>query len=313
MRPMLRLGPLLAFSVLFACDRSPEPSPEPTTTPPELLAELAPQPRPEPVAGPPSALDTYLAAIPAELPELSAEVTGHPVKDPKISIERCKESAWSYRGCSEVYPRQGLQWMRWQCAHSKVPYSDEIMCPRLGLYLHEGVGGPKEPALARALFDRHCFMEKGAFHTTCIRAAEAMMFADPSLALTYAVRACSDPSLAHPSCATVLPALQAGLAARDGVVDKAEGLPAVAVGGACKLWLWSTGPASCGARLACGDAVLYGASDTTFPCTDARTGGDAWTTAKDRDPSIKIDATKVVLSDDKTGKHGAFELTVRLP
>jgi len=177
-----------------------------------------------------------------------------------------------------------------------------VVSMRLAKYLLEGVGGAKEPAVARGLFDRYCYRDKGATHTTCLRAAEAMMFVDPPLALTYAVRGCGDPSLAHPNCANVLPALQAGLAARDVVVDEVEGLPTVAVGGACKLWLWSTGPAICGARVACGDAVLYGASDTSIPCKD-RVGGDAWTTAKDRDPSIKFDATTVVLSDDKTGKH----------
>lgn len=319
---MLRLEPPLVISVLLACSGQPAPKTAmpapaaPTPAEPDEPAEPAPaQPaapaQPDAPANTSTALDTYLAAIPAEPPQLSSDITGVPPDDADITIDRCKLTGWSYRGCGEVFPRQGREWVRWDCLHGEPPHYRASLCSRLAEYLYDGIGGPRDPALAVALFDRQC-NAPDEYRMSCYYAAETLMFDDPTRALIYARRGCDSPRKSSIGCQTLMPALEAGLTARTVTVDKVAGLPGVAAGSTCKVWLWSTKPGKCGARLACGDAVLYGAGSSVVPCKDARTGGEDMTSAKDGDPSFKLDATSVVVSDDKSGPRGAFKLTGRV-
>ncbi len=47
-------------------------------------------------------------------------------------------------------------WVRWDCLHGDSAYHRASVCARLAQYLYDGIGGPREPALAVALFDRQC-------------------------------------------------------------------------------------------------------------------------------------------------------------
>ena len=264
-------------------------------------------------AEPSDALEAYLAAIPAEPPSLSTEVTGTPGDDPATDVPRCRQTGWSYYQCARVFPNQGRQWVRWECAHGDSADTRSILCVRLAEYLYEGVGGPRQPALATALFDRACRPDQPNYRSSCYSAAQALMFDDPERALEFAKLGCGSKSESPIGCRWVVPVLEAGLRSRKVIVEQVEGLAEIAVGSECAVWLWpEPTPGSCGARLACGDAVLYGAEGSTVPCEDDQRGGEDMTHSKDGDPAFHVDGETIELRDDDSGRLGAFTLRGRV-
>ena len=66
------------------------------------------------------------------------------------------------------------------------------VCARLAQCLYDGIGGPRDPALAVALFDRQR-EAPDEYRMTCYYAAETLMLDDPPRALAYARRGCDSP------------------------------------------------------------------------------------------------------------------------
>lgn len=299
--------------LLAACDgpaSSPAPARQPA--PPPAPAEPAPptpaEPAPPASAAPPSALDAYLAAIAPEPPTLADTVTGTAIRDPAVTLDRCRLTGWSYAGCQQSFPAQGLQWARWACLHDDTPHARSVLCSRLAEYLYLGIGGPADPALASAMFDRQCQTKQPAYRHNCYAAAELLMFAEPTRAREFLRRGCDSPDESPIGCRSLLPRLEAGLTPRELTVKKYRGLSGIADGSTCKLWLWHVAPDTCSARLACGDVVLYGLTGGQLPCNADGTAGEDMTQRSDGDPAIMITKTTVTAHDDDSGRLGAFAL-----
>lgn len=300
----------LCFFLAAACgEGGRQPTPDEHAHAPAAAEQTAGQTS---AKDPSTPLDAYLAAIPSEQPTSSPAVTGIAGDDPDTDVPRCQKTGWSYYQCARVFPEQGLQWVRWACMHEEPSDSRGIMCTRLAEYLYQGVGGPRNPDIANALFDRQCLSDAPSYRSNCYSAAEAIKFDDPTRALAFAKRGCDSEKHSPIGCGSMLPQLEAGLKARKVIVEQAEGLTEIAVGSECRVWLWSTEPGSCGARMACGEAVLYGAEGSVVPCKDDGTGGEDMTTSKDDDPAFRLDANTVELRDDESGRLGAFTLRGRV-
>ncbi|NVB39445.1 hypothetical protein G6O69_16505 [Pseudenhygromyxa sp. WMMC2535] len=298
-------GLILPFALALACS-----SKEPTA---KSTSSASPDAAPQTAAADPKALlDDYLAQTPAEAPRLSTEITGTPGALPDTDISRCQKTGWSYFECAQVFPDQGREWVRWECAHGDPPQHRAILCSRLAEYLHQGIGGPRQPELASALFDRQCQPDEANYYGSCFVAARVLMFDDPDRALEFARRGCSSETESPGGCSSLLPRLEAGLKSRKVIVEQVEGLAGVTVGSECAVWLWPTTPGSCGARLACGDLVLYGSEESSVPCKEDGTGGEDMTTAKDGDPAFRLEEGAVSLRDDDEGTLGAFSFEGRV-
>ncbi len=311
------LAPVVGLLVLtLACqkqatDTHPQPL-GPAKSDATKDAEPPSPPTNPPADEAPKTLEAYLAATPAAPPVLPPELTGLRSKDPNVKVPRCMKTGWSYRDCDRVYPKQGRVWVRWECAHGENATSRSILCTRLAEYLLRGVGGPPNPQFARALFERQCHPDDPQFHHNCHVAARSLMFDDPTLALTYARRACDASDKSPIGCRTLLPTLEGGLSPRSLTLTTVEGLDGLAKDDACTLWTWPEDEGRCGARLACGSRVLYGEGGSSLPCAPDGTAGEDMTTTKDGDPAIRIDADVVELRDDETGRLGAFMLRGKL-
>jgi len=59
--------------------------------------------------------------------------------------------------------------------------------------------------------------------------------------------------------------------------------------------------------MACGQQVVYGES-SVIPCGEGIPGVDEQTTAKDGDPTLRLEAGTLTLRDDEAGRHGVFTL-----
>ncbi|MEZ4449050.1 MAG: hypothetical protein R3B09_06160 [Nannocystaceae bacterium] len=259
-------------------------------------------------ARPEDRLDAYLGAIPSEAPALDDTISGISGEDSDTTVERCKKTGWSYFQCAKVYPRQGLAWVRWECAHAEAAPTRSVLCTRLAEYLYQGVGGPREPEVALALFERQCRDVEVRHFSNCYNAAEALMFDEPERALAYARKGCASPDESPIGCRALLPVLEAGLTAREVVVDQVEGLAGLAAGATCKVWIWPAGSGSCGARMACGDRVIYGVDGSSVECDADGGGGEELTSRQDGDPSFRVADGKVTVRDDASGRDGAFTL-----
>jgi hypothetical protein len=231
-----------------------------------------------------------------------------PPSTPTVTLDRCRQTGWSYAGCTAAFPDQGLQWVRWACLHDDTPYARSVLCTRLAEYLYLGIGGPADPALASAMFDWQCQTNQAAYRHNCYAAAEILMFADPTRAREFIRRGCDSADQSPSGCKVVLPQLEAGIVPRELVVTKYRGLRDIAVGSTCKLWLWGRPPDTCNARLACGDVVLYGLTGSQMPCNTDGTGGENMTQLADGDPALVFTATTLTAHDDDTGRLGAFAL-----
>jgi hypothetical protein len=102
-------------------------------------------------------------------------------------------------------------------------------------------------------------------------------------------------------------------------VTSVDGVSAVTVGTVCNFAVemkqMDDGPA-CQAHVVCAGRALYGDEDTNgyFPCTltaSSVVGADTGTTASDTDPAFSIDtnAGTISISDDSSGRLGAFHVT----
>lgn len=297
-----------ALLLLLAACESPSASPPPAPRPTPAAAPAPPPPASPSSPRPPSALDAYLAAIPPDQPTLSDTVTGTPIRDPAVTLDRCRLTGWSYTGCQQSFPTQGLQWARWACLHDDTPHARSVLCTRLAEYLYLGIGGPADPAIASAMFDWQCQTHQAAYRHNCYAAAELLMFAEPTRAREFLRRGCDSPDDSPIGCRSLLPRLEAGIEPRELTVKKYRGLSGIADGSTCKLWLWNVAPDTCSARLACGDVILYGATGGQLPCTKDGTGGEDMTQRDDGDPAIMITNTTVTAHDDDSGRLGAFAL-----
>ena len=68
----------------------------------------------------------------------------------------------------------------------------------------------------------------------------------------------------------------------------------------------------CQARVSCGDKVLYGFQPSSVTCAGTDTATDPTTSDQDGDPALSLRKTELTLSDDASGRLGAFSLRAHL-